>query len=142
MSVECLDRSDRKARKPHSCDYCGEAIEKGEVYDWSKHIYDGQHYEWHCHKRCALIAREIWDYVDPDDLGMSEDDFMDGCLEICQRFVCPDCPHWNKEYEDCDEDKTYCTTRLADFFEKNELYRAGRKDFAEIWKCRPREAKV
>ena len=141
MSYATLESKERKARKPHKCDYCDQTIEKGEVYDWSKHVYDGDLYEWKSHKKCSLIVSEIWDYVDPDE-GMSENDFSEGCQEICQRFVCPDCPEWNKEYEECEKDETYCIDRLADFFRTNELYRAGRDRWNEVWKCRPREEKT
>ena len=132
-----LDRKKRKARKPHSCDFCGKTIEKGEIYDWSKHIYDDDLYEWHSHERCSKIATEIRDYADPDE-GMCEEDFSEGCRDICQQFVCPDCPRFNREYEECEDDKAYCTECLADFFETQEIYKAGRDGFAEIWKSRPR----
>ena len=132
---ETLDRRLRKARKQHRCDYCGEAIEKGEVYDWSKFVYDGDIYEWHCHQKCGSVAGDIWDYADPDE-GMDEELFQDSCRAVCQNFVCPDCEKWNAEYGDCDDDKTYCIDRLHEFFKTYELYRAGRDGYAEIWKVR------
>lgn len=132
---ETLDRKIRKARKPHQCDYCGQTIEKGEEYDWSKNIYDGTIFEWHCHSSCDRIASAIWDYVDPDD-GMSDQDFQDGCREVCQRFVCPDCPNYNKEYEDCEKTETYCIDKLDTFLQTHELYRAERTILGEVWKCR------
>ena len=126
------------ARKKHTCDYCGEAINVGELHHWGKYIYDGHFYEWRSHLACKRIASAIWDYVDPDE-GMSDQEFMDGCQEICQRFVCPDCPHWNKEYDDCDKDESYCLDRLDEFFKTYELYKAGRKAYYAIWKCREKE---
>ncbi len=132
---ELIERKNVKARKQYTCDYCGEIIKKGEVHDWQKNICDGTFYEWRCHLSCSRVASGIWDYVDPDE-GMSDQEFMDGCQEVCQRFVCPDCPHWDKEYGDCDKDETYCIDRLDDFFQKYELYRAGREGYAQIYKCR------
>jgi hypothetical protein len=132
---EQLDRKIRTARKSHTCDYCGQTIKKGEQYEWSKNIWEGTIFEWHNHLSCGRIASAIFDYVDPDD-GMSDQDFCEGCQEVCQRFICPDCPKWNKEYGDCDDDLTYCIDRMDKFFETHELYRAGRKDWYEIWKCR------
>ena len=87
-----IEQKNVKARKPYKCDYCGRIIVKGEVHDWQKNIYDGSFYEWRCHLSCARVASAIWEYVDPDE-GMSDQDFMDGCQEVCQRFICPDCPH-------------------------------------------------
>ena len=60
-----LERKDRKAKKPHECDYCGREIKTGETYDWSKYIYDGLIYEWRCHLACSRVASAIWDYADP-----------------------------------------------------------------------------
>lgn len=138
---EMIAQKNVKARKAHHCDYCGGIIEKGELHDWSKHIFDGDFYEWRCHMACARVASAIWDYVDPDE-GMSDQDFMDGCQEVCQRFICPDCPHWNKEYDDCDEDETFCIDRMDAFFKTHELYMAERRGYAQIWKCREKKQKV
>ena len=136
--METLERKDRKARKQHRCDYCGDTIEKGETYDWSKHIYDGELYEWKCHKRCAFLAAELWDYADPDE-GMSEDLFMDSLHDFCRTFVCPDCENWNTEFHDCEMDESYCTERAYEFLQTHEFYRDHREIMGEVWKCRPRE---
>lgn len=81
------------------------------------------------------MASAIWDYCEPDE-GMSDQDFMDGCQEVCQRFICPDCQRWNGEYDDCDDDIPYCINRMDEFFKTHELYKAGRQAWYEIWKCR------
>lgn len=137
--VDIIDRKDVKAKKEHICDYCGEVIKKGEIYDWQKNIYDGTFYEWRIHLACSRVATAIWDYVDPDE-GMSDQDFVDGCKEVCQRFICPDCPEWDKEYGDCSKDEYYCIDKMDDFFHTHELYKAGRKAWYEIWKCREKGA--
>ncbi len=133
-----LDRKNRKARKQHRCDYCGGIIEKGETYDWSKHVYDGDLYEWKTHQKCQFLAAELWDYADPDE-GMDEDMFQEALHDFCRIFVCPDCPKWDKEYEDCEEDESYCTDRAYEFLQTHELYRESRSIMGEIWKCRPRK---
>ena len=135
MGVDVIESKTKTARKSHRCDYCGEIIEKGEEYSYQKNIFDGTFYEWHTHLACSRVASAIWDYVDPDD-GMSDQDFTDGCQEVCQKFVCPDCPKWNKEFGDCDEDQTYCIDKMDEFFKTHELYKAGREAYYEIWKCR------
>lgn len=125
----------RKARKPYKCDYCCEVIEKGEVYDDATYVYDNKIYNWRTHQRCSRVASAIWDYVDPDE-GMSDQEFMDGCQDICRNFICPDCPEWNKEYDDCDKDLSYCIDRMDDFFKGHMLYKAGRINWTEVWKCK------
>ena len=49
------------------------------------------------------------------------------------------CPKWNKEYGDCDDDLTYCIDRMDKIFQTHELYKAGRGVYCEIWKCREKE---
>ena len=138
MSVELIEKRNRIARRPHKCDYCGKTIEKGEEYEWQKDLFDGAFYEWHCHLACGRVASAIWDYADPDD-GMTDDLFMDTCQEVCQRFVCPDCPEWNTEYEDCNKDESYCIDKMDKFFENHILYKAGRQGRYEAWKCKEKE---
>lgn len=86
---ELIAQETRKARKPHRCDYCGEMIEKGEVYEYATLKFDGI-YHWSNHVRCGKIAQKIWDYADPDE-GMTADDYTETCQEVCQTFICPDC---------------------------------------------------
>lgn len=134
---ETLQRKDRTARKPHTCSYCGDVIEKGEVYKWAKFAYEGEIYEWKNHKKCGFIASELWSYIDPDE-GMAEEDFQDGCREFCQRFICPDCKQYDKEFEDCAKDETYCIDKIYDFLQTHELYKDRREGWFEVWKCRKR----
>ena len=116
---DVLQEKERKARTEHICSYCGEAIKKGEIYDWAKLVYDGDLYEWKNHKKCGFIASQLWEFADPDE-GMTEDDFMDACARFCRTFVCPDCPHADKEtYDDleCNEDKSFCADKIYDFLQ-------------------------
>ena len=136
-----IEHRDKKAMKPHLCDYCGGFIDKGETYDYQKTIYDGRFYEWRVHLACARVASAIWDYCDPDE-GMSDQEFQDGCREVCERFICPDCPEWDEEYKFCNKDETYCIDRMDEFFKTRVLYRAGRQAYYETWKCREKEKKA
>lgn len=133
----------RKARKPHKCDWCGQVIEKGEQYEYQKFVCDGQMYDWKAHLACSRVVSAIWDYFDPDD-GMSDDEFADGCQEVCQRFICPDCPKWIKEYEECEDDESYCIDKMDEFFQTHELYedRSMRTYRYKAWKCREKEKKT
>ena len=137
-----LQTKNIKARKQHKCDWCGRDIEKGEEYERQKYICDGNFFEWHSHLSCSRVATEIWEYCDPDE-GMSEDEFMDGCNEVCRKFICPDCENWNDEFEDCEMDEPYCIDKMDKFFETHELYedRELRRYSYKAFKCREKDWK-
>jgi len=65
MSLVTLKETEPKARKEHKCNWCGQAIEKGEVYQSSVHIYDGHKYTWKNHISCMEIAIKL-DMFDGD----------------------------------------------------------------------------
>ena len=132
--VEIISDGVRKARKDHKCDLCGEVIPKGTTYYWQKDIYDGAFYEWHEHEKCREIARDIWDYADPDE-GMDEELFQETLSYVCQTFICPDCDKWHNEFG-CRYEENYCIDKAYDFFRTHELYKDGRKGWSEVWKCR------
>lgn len=119
---ELICSKDCKARKPHICSYCNCIIEKGEIYNRNVLKYAGEIYDWNSHKECEYIARELNEYIDPLD-GMSEDDFQEGCRDFCQTFVCPDCPHYDKECHECLEDGQYCLDKIYEILQKYELVR-------------------
>lgn len=130
-----LTSKDVTARKEHCCDWCGKRIRVGEKYHYETFIFDGEFCSWHAHLACSRVASEIWDYVDPDE-GMDHCQFQDGCHDVCRRFICPDCPNWDEGFEDCEKDEDYCIDRMDEFFKTHELYKAERKAYYEIWKCR------
>lgn len=136
---ENLVIKDRIARKKHTCDLCGKIIDKGEKYEYQKFIYDGAFYEWRSHLACSRVSSAIWDYADPDE-GMSSDEFDSACADVCGEFICPDCPKWNKEFEDCDDDLSYCIDRMDEFFKTHELYRWKRNGCVTYWRCREKQA--
>lgn len=136
--METLEWKDRKARKEHYCDFCSGIIQKGEVYDWSKHVNDGKLYEWKSHKKCSFLCGELWDYADPDE-GMDEETFRESMHDFCRAFICPDCTNWDKEYDGCNEDNEFCVDKAYEFLQTHELYRDRRDMFGEIWKCRKME---
>ena len=134
---EWLDGGFRKARKEHECCFCGGTISKGEEYKWDKTIFDGTIYEWHCHKRCDYIAKELWDYADPDE-GMDSGLFFETLWDFCTEFICPECPNWNDEF-DCAQDE-YCINRAYEYLQTHELYKAKTDSIGRTyWKCRERE---
>lgn len=133
---EILDERERKAKKCHSCSYCGEEIQKGEVYDWAKLTFDGQIYEWKSHKKCSCIASALWSYIDPDN-GMTAEEFDEGCTQFSSVFVCPGCPSFDRETGDCAEEKTYCTEKIYSLLQTHD-FRRDQKDL-RAWRCVPKE---
>lgn len=129
-----LKNKDVIAKKRHVCDWCGKNINKGEKYNYQTFIFDGDFCDWHSHLSCSHVASAIWDYVDPDD-GMDSDAFIDGCADVCGTFICPDCKHYNKEFQECDKDESYCIDIMDDYFKTHELY-AERKGYYSVWKSR------
>lgn len=100
--IEIISEKDRKARKPHICDYCGGTIEAGEVYNHCV-IKGDDIYTWDAHIVCKSVASDLWDYIDPWE-GMTADDFQEGCQEFCRTFICPDCKQWN---DGCEQEEPF-----------------------------------
>lgn len=132
---DILAERERKAAKLHTCSYCGETIQKGELYDWAKLAFDGRLYEWKSHKKCSFIADELWSYIDPDE-GMTAEDFNEGCTAFCRAFICPGCPTADQEAEECKEDKTYCTDKIYDLLQTHDFRRDPETPWA--WRCVPK----
>ena len=129
---DLLASKDRVARKAHICSYCGDTIQKGETYEWAKLAFDGELYEWKNHKKCGFIAQEIWSFVDPDN-GMTDDDFIQGVVDVCRAFICPMCSDPAKEDDSC----YVCLDKVYEFLKENELVRC-RDGFLNRWKAVPR----
>ena len=112
-----------KARRIHTCDYCGCEIPKGERYKRSVNVFDGKPYTWKSHLRCAELCGKIWDYVDPDE-GMTGDDFICAVQDLMCTFYCPfHCDEYDRDTQDCDRgfDADVCVKRFAKFMETHEL---------------------
>lgn len=51
-----LDRSTQKARKAHSCTWCGQEITPGESYTRTRFIFEGEHKVNKFHPECDEAA--------------------------------------------------------------------------------------
>lgn len=60
MSDCTLTDEQRKSRKPHKCDLCGESIPKGTEYVYVTYVYDGHIYEEHRHIHCDAVMDEAF----------------------------------------------------------------------------------
>lgn len=132
---EVLLMSNRKARKEHTCNYCGGVIKENEVYSYTK-IKGDYLYDWKAHLKCEAVASGLWDFIDPDD-GMTQDDFFDGCQEFCRTFVCPNCEHMDKESDECEIDETFCIDRIAKVLDDYDLV-SRRDGIYRVWKLEER----
>ena len=139
--IETLHCGTRKARKEHICDFCSEFIHRGENYIHSTDKYEGRLYDWKIHEKCDFLSSQLWEYADPDE-GMDEELFKESLRDFCRVFICPDCEHWDNEYEDCNDDKSYCIDKAYDFLQTHELYLDRRIGFCYEWKCRLREGGI
>lgn len=121
--METIRTSIVKARKQHTCDYCGGKIPKGEEYKRSVNVCDGRPYTWKSHLSCARLCGEIWDYVYPDE-GMTSVAFCDAVCELANTFYCPfHCDEYDNDIQDCNRGFDYdvCVDRFAKFMENREL---------------------
>lgn len=131
--VETISQKNIKARKPHSCNYCGDVIESGEVYNHAVMKFDGEVYTWNSHLKCLHIASELWDFIDPLE-GMTEYDFQYGCNDFCRTFICPDCDCWDADADECNKDENFCVDKIYDFLQTHDF----RHTKHGIWKCFPK----
>ena len=115
MMPELLRSEIRTARKPHTCSLCGAEIKTGEQYGYDTYKFNGEVYDWKTHMECDAVSSFLWDYVDPYE-GMTSDDFLDACADVCRTFVCPDCEHFDPEYAEdgdyCQKNDSYCIHKL------------------------------
>lgn len=129
--METIKRETRKARKKHYCNFCGNDIQKGETYKHSTNKADCGIYTWKCHEKCSELACIIWDIVDPDE-GMTHEDFCDKLREVAGTFICPECPYYDKDADDCDCSlEMKCIDHIYEFFQKYDLVMTE----PYVWKC-------
>ena len=134
--IEQICHRYHKARKRYVCDYCCAHIEPGELYSYSFIANSGDHYAFRSHTDCEFIANELAEFIDPWD-GMTCDDFIQGCRDFCDYFICPKCPFLD-EYHECSKDSDFCPHQIANILEKYtvERMRKGEPDFYKAggWK--------
>ena len=59
MTDYVFDRDQRKARKPHCCDSCGNSIAKGDMYRYSRQKWGGDFFTYRAHLDCWDAAEII-----------------------------------------------------------------------------------
>ena len=131
---ELLRSEIRTDRKPHTCSLCGAEIKTGEQYGCDTYTFNGEVYDWKTHMECDAVSTFLWDYVDPDE-GMTQDEFLEACDDVCRTFICPDCEHFDSEgAEDgdyCRENGTSCIHKLYELSKK--YYLSCQRDTQNGW---------
>lgn len=80
--LQVLNSGNHKARKEHTCNYCGFKIQKDEIYHRSTCVYD-YIYVWKSHTKCYKIAAELNMYDECDE-GLTGDAF---CEFIKEEYI-------------------------------------------------------
>jgi len=81
--MELLRESDKKARKNHICNVCGELIKKGDVYSSQTCVEDGEIITFKSHLDCA----EYFDSVNNEqELLESESEFLEYLKEDKNKY--------------------------------------------------------
>lgn len=132
--VETIRQCNRRARKRHVCDYCGEVIKVGETYDYAVLKYDGM-YVWKSHSKCISVAADLWDYADLVEC-MTQEDFQTACNEFCREFVCPDCASWNDEDEECRKDEIFCVDKIYSILQTHDFVACRNKYGIRFYKLK------
>ena len=71
-----ISNSKPKAIKDHRCDYCNQAINKGDTYDSQTNTYEGTIYTWKAHLSCSKLTNDL-NMFDEISSGVTDGDFQD-----------------------------------------------------------------
>ncbi len=95
--TEFWNSTNHKARKSHTCLYCGKTISPGETYWRERGMCDGDFQSYCLCERCKTIIP----YFCLDEyIG----DFIDDLQEM-DMLNCPECGHWNSRWWEMASDK-------------------------------------
>ncbi|MBQ9741316.1 MAG: hypothetical protein IJV91_10315, partial [Kiritimatiellae bacterium] len=64
------------------------------------------------------------------------------CADFCHTFVCPDCPEFDKEYRECNEDHSFCLDRIHALLQTHMLVSSKDKYGMFCFKVVPRDQKI
>lgn len=78
--MKTIRNSTPKAKKEHTCDYCGGKIEIGEVYDYQFNVDGGDTWSWKNHQRCFQLCRDLDMFYDIYE-GVNSDYFWESVFE-------------------------------------------------------------
>lgn len=79
MSITSLRSKEVVTRKQYQCEWCGEAIEKGDFAESRTYVYDGEMISSHQHPECYLAMQTVENWKLED--GWSPGDFVRGSGE-------------------------------------------------------------
>lgn len=100
--LEFYNKSQPKARKDHVCEFCGQAIRKGEKYSYETGKYEGEIFA----RKLCLVCKNILDEFGRDS-GESEFEWY-WITDWLSDFFCYDCEHGTKGKDDCEMQPQNC----------------------------------
>lgn len=120
----------RTARKEHSCNLCGKKIKKGDEYRLSFYSDGGDVYSLREHKSCIDLVSELDAAYLMEAGEYSQDDFDEAITELGRKEVCPKCPYWDEECQECREDNYVadeCMDKVLEFGRTHRYDARGRR---------------
>lgn len=85
--MEVLQEKTRTAAKLHRCDYCYGIIEKGDSYNNSTLVADGEIWTWKSHVHCQELALKLNMFAECYGEGLTADDFQETITEEYRKIV-------------------------------------------------------
>lgn len=121
----------RKARKSHKCDVCGNPILKGCEYIFSSQKYDGEIHTFHQHIHCDALLDAFLnsDRYDGSEYSLDEvrEWLSDLCNEIYREGKCPE----NDYEENCDKEGCFECALIREKVLKPEIRRAAEQSIVD-----------
>lgn len=99
-----------KARKPHTCLYCGRTIQPGERYSYECGTYEDEFQHYNLCERCRYLCEK---YEHDDTLGEFADTLWENDL-----LICPSCGSINLSGHEFSDDMMSCQCECDECGEK------------------------
>lgn len=117
--LEFYNQSKPKARKDHVCEFCGQAIRKGEKYSYETGKYEGEMFA----RKLCLVCKNILDNFcnESGDEEFSWDWITDWLCDL----YCYDCEHGTKGKDDCEMQPQNCPLIRKKFEPKEDTQNAN-----------------
>lgn len=94
--MEIVSTKNPRAKKQHTCNYCGGVINIGEIYNYQALADGGSFWVWKSHRKCIEIADKIGMFDGGEGLGA--DDFQESIRnEFDKIWIKKDTKHYESK---------------------------------------------